>query len=364
MAWIESRGGGFRVRWRTLAGEGRSRQCPDRRSARELKADVERAHAAGREWTPEVDGGAGPGLDDVFADYLIDAARRLKPGTVARAETVLAMFLSAAPDVGPAGLSVETLHRWHGGLLARGVSRRTAAAYLFTVAHVWRWAYDTERWGSIVPRPRKVDPGPVPPSAHVEAPSLADIDRAIESAGTGATRPTWPRRLMVFVRFTGLRAGQVRRLLWTDLDIDALRIDVRPELGKTRQEQRGRSIPMHPALAAELAGWGRREGLVVDMRGKPIDYAMMERIYTEAAVDTRQPFHGIRHAISGWMRSHGAAEDAIGRLIGHAGTITGVHYIGMSPVWMEMVAAVGALPEIGAAGVSLDAARKTPRGRQ
>jgi integrase len=358
MASVEQRGDGWRVRWRTLGGEPRSRQCPDRRAARELKAEIEHAQALGRDWTAEAEGRVGPGLDDLFADALVDAGRRLKASTVQRTETVLALFLSAHPDATPAALTVETLHRWHGTLLARGLARRTAASYLFEVAHVWRWAYDSDRWGSIVPRPRKVDPGPVPPPAHVQAPALADIDRAIAAAAVGSTRPSWPRRLMLVVRFTGLRAGQASRLTWTDVDLDARRLVVRPELGKSRQEQRGRALPIHSALAAEMAGWGRREGLVVDLRGKPVDHALMARIYRDAGVETQQPFHGIRHAVATHMRRAGVSEDVVGRLLGHGATVTGAHYIDPAALWPAMVDAIATLPELGAAGVTdLDARR-------
>ncbi len=42
------------------------------------------------------------------------------------------------------------------------------------------------------------------------------------------------------------------RLRWDDFDDDMLTLCIRPELGKSSQECRGRTVPVHAALATIL----------------------------------------------------------------------------------------------------------------
>lgn len=350
MASIEQRGGAFRVRWRTVAGDPRSRKCPDRQTARKLKAEVERAHALGRDWdpTPEIEDGRD--LESLAADYLIDCQRRLKASTCDRKLAVLGVFLEFAGPVPAAALSRPLLERWHGQLITR-IARRTAAAYLGEGMQLWRWASEHEDWERIVQRPRAVDPGPVPASVAIPAPPLWAVDAAIGHALE--SRAPWVGRLMTIMRYTGIRPGQARFLEWRDVDLQARTITIRPELGKTSQEQTGRTIPMHEALAEALAGWGRREGRIVGMHPKP-HARPLERIWRLAGHDARQPLHGIRHAVASVLRGAGIAEDIIGRIVGHAPTVTGGHYIDAASVWPMMVEAVALIPRIGVPGVSKD----------
>lgn len=364
MASIEKRGEGYRVRWRALDGGPRSRQCPDRATARRLKAEVEREQALGRDWTPALAGsGSGPPtLAAVVAAYLEDAGRRLKPGTVARKRAVLGVllgFLSADRPALASDLSRTNLHRWHASLTH--IDRRTAAAYLAEASTVWRWAFESDEWGEIVPRPRSVDPGPVPAPRRIAGPTLEQVDAAIAEALT--RRASWYGRVMLVMRYTGLRAGQVRRLEWADVDLDAGRLVIRGELGKSRGEQRGRVVPLHPSLVAELSGWGRREGPLVAGQSTETHRRVMASIWRATGTVPRQPLHGIRHAVATHLRSEGVADDVIGALLGHTGSVTREHYIDPAALWSLMVDAVGKIPPVGVRGVStsIDDARKTAR---
>jgi len=359
VASIEERNGGHRVRWRTLAGESRSRQCPDRKTARTLKAEIEREQALGRDWSESAEGRHSPGLDDLAAAFLIDCGRRLKRPSVERKTAILGLLLDylspggAVP--GPDALTREALHRWHAQLVTR-VSRRTAAAYLHEAGRLWSWAADSDEWGALVSRPRKLDPGPVPPVPRIEGPTLAAVDRAI-AAAQSSPRTQWHARLLVVLRFTGLRAGQVRRLEWADVDLAALRLVIRPELGKSSQEQRGRVVPLHPALAAEMAGWGRREGLILGAERARPHRRTLSRIWGED--EPRQPLHGIRHTFASTLAGAGVPELIIGALVGHAGSTTRDTYIDPASLWAAMVDAVAKIPPLGVPTVSaLDTRRR------
>lgn len=78
MASIDRRGDGWRVRWRERIGttpEGgpiwrsRSRQCPTRRAADQVRREVEEASSLGRVWTPQAEQEV-IDLRDGYARYL------------------------------------------------------------------------------------------------------------------------------------------------------------------------------------------------------------------------------------------------------------------------------------------------------
>lgn len=158
-------------------------------------------------------------------------------------------------------------------------------------------------------------------------------------------------------------AGQVRRLEWTDVDLEARRLVIRGELGKSRGEQRGRVVPLHPSLVVELSGWGRREGPLVAGQSSETHRRVMASIWSATGTVPRQPLHGIRHAVAAHLRSEGVADDVIGALLGHTGSVTREHYIDQAALWSLMVDAVGKIPPVGVRGVStsIDDARKTAR---
>ena len=69
----------------------------------------------------------------------------------------------------------------------------------------------------------------------------------------------WQRQLGIVLRFTGLRVQQAMGLTWDDVDLDRRLLRVRPELGKSDQEQRGRIMPVSEHLTDLLAAFDRHE---------------------------------------------------------------------------------------------------------
>ena len=155
----------------------------------------------------------------------------------------------------------------------------------------------------------------------------------------------------------------MRRLEWTDVDLEARRLVIRGELGKSRGEQRGRVVPLHPSLVVELSGWGRREGPLVAGQAAESQRRVTRSIWAATGTTPRQPMHGIRHAVATHLRSVGVADDVIGALLGHTGSVTREHYIDPAALWSLMVDAISRIPPVGARGVSesIDDARKTAR---
>lgn len=213
MATYERRGRGWRVRWRSLDGGARSRACPDATTAKQLVAEVERAHALGRDWSPE----AGPAADlpAVLSAYLEDCTRLVEAPTIRLRGLVLEMFAqwlaarNPRSDMPPSLLTRDALSAWHGHLLAaRGVCRNTAGAYVKMVMAAWTWAHDSDAFGADVPRPRKPTLPAEDPLRRVAAPTWGDMDAAIDAARSRGVE--WYARTMTVMRFTGLRAAWCR----------------------------------------------------------------------------------------------------------------------------------------------------------
>ena len=129
------------------------------------------------------------------------------------------------------------------------------------VERFWSWAYDSDRYGEFIPRPRRLEMREETPRTTV-APTFAEMDACIRCAHLD-----WHQRLLVIMRYTGLRVSQAREMLWTDFDPKGLFLSIRPELGKTARERAGRRIPYSRHLRAEMLTWsGSRTGTVVPAR--------------------------------------------------------------------------------------------------
>ena len=129
------------------------------------------------------------------------------------------------------------------------------------------------------------------------------------------------------MRFTGLRVHQAMHIDWRDIDLTNATLRVRPELGKTKQEMRGRVVPLSPHFVEILGGWGEREGYVVksNRRGKRERIARprdMDRAWTRGGARTEawkgSPHHSFRDGFVSGLKKLGADDEAVEHLIGHS----------------------------------------------
>jgi integrase len=248
---------------------------------------------------------------------------------------------------------VPLLEELHDHLVhERGVSKLTANDRLRHVFNFWEWAFDHDDYPEC-PRPKRIELPEANPKLARVAPTWEQMDEGVHAAGT-----SWYWRLFVVLRYTGLRRSQAMQLLWTDFDFEAGSLSIRPELGKTRQERRGRVIPVSPHLLEELAGWGRRDGYIIDTRrvsrgnagtSRTVHHGYVKAIWKRTSVPEdryRQPCHCFRKGfISGLLRS-GAREYAVKRLVGHASGVTIDVYADDSAIESDLRAAVAMIPQI------------------
>jgi integrase len=373
VASITKRGDTWQVKWRDPDGAQRGRKCPTRKAAKELKADVEESVGRGLRWVPP-DETPIPRLGALIERYAGERKLATRPKTMAKMGVILTQFLAyAATKARNPGADVLTkalLVEWHNHLTTRArevlitdegerdrartlrpLTESSAANYVRTVEQFWRWAQDDDEADN-VPRARRLDLIREERTEDVVAPTWAQMDACVSACRD------WHRRLAIVLRFTGLRVTQAMHLLWSDIDLDATTLRVRPNLpgSKTAQERKGRRVPISEHLAAELAGWGLREGWLIDAptRSNRVDgmARTMARAWVRAGVPrevwapphlhTSHPHHAFRAGFQSELRRSGADAFAIERLVGH--TLGGQRDSYTDPTALPLRAAVGMIP--------------------
>lgn len=186
---------------------------------------------------------------------------------------------------------------------------------------------------------------------ETKAPTWEEMDRCIAACNG------WHRQLALVLRFTGLRVGQVMKLLWSDFDFDAVTLTVRPELGKTPYEKMGRTVPVSKYLLKEMEQWKRPwdcSGYLIDCgreqtgrRAREARARDLRRAWVRAGVPEAkrgQPHHCFRKGFkSGLVRE--ADWFAVERLLGHKiGTGEGHTYT--DPDFLPLREAAAAIPPL------------------
>ena len=358
MASIDKRNGEWRVRWRDPDGQARSRQCPTKAAATALVREVEAAVALGRRWQPR-DARAEADLRTLLKDYAEECARVLRPGTAVRYALGLDLWLRYLEKVHgkgkplpPSVLTRRMLADWygdlkHGGLHGHGRSDATRRKIVEVGQLAWKWLYDNDETGAEIPPPRTLRMAREPAKLTV-APTWSEMDTVI-----GVLRG-WHQRLAIVLRFTGLRCQQAMGLRWRDLDLDRGRLTIRGELGKSRQEQRGRIMPVSPFLLALLKTWEHAdEWIVTSNRCKDRERMArardVERGWERSGVRREawegRPHHAFRKGFVSELKRGGADADAVEFLVGHSLGLRGVY---IDPDALPLAAAVERIPDLGA----------------
>lgn len=392
MASIEPKvGGGYAVRWRE-GRTARQQTVATKRDAERIKREVERALSEGRRWDPRAALRApllgdtaeeGLGIVSRFLAHNADV-RGLRPVTIRSQFNTLTPWLvwlgtrlRRQPDLGD--LTLGMLEEWLSARRASGVTARTAVVAVRHVEALWRWCWGRPDLRPHTPEPWRVEVDTPHAEQRPYVVNWADLDAMLtvararcgegDPAAGGRKIATWPAwRVLAIQRFTGLRIWQAARLRWSDLDLARGLLTIRPELGKTRQERRGRVVPVSPHLVELVSGWGRREGLIAGRApdgGCPRSPWVRE-CWEKAGYSSEQipqPSHAMRHGVRHELTIARVREVVINHLIGHELGIGAGTYADASVALMEEAReAVALIPRIGespaAVVVSLDARRK------
>lgn len=151
-----------------------------------------------------------------------------------------------------------------------------------------------------------------------------------------ASLPTW-RRAFLLAADAGLRAGEIRGLRWSDVDLDKREISVRQAIcrGVAAPPKSGhqRSVPLTPALVAELSCTPetQRTGPVsLTSGGAPwgefgIGLAF-KRAARKAGLDKRWRLHDLRHYFVTSLFRTGSSAPTAQALAGHENLSTTQRY--------------------------------------
>lgn len=401
MASITKCKAGYRVRWRDPDRTQRSRTVRSRAAAEALKREIEDTTDRGRRWAPR-DADPVPlfvGVDTdnqpigAAADFIAAHTGIFSKGTIRHYNRALLRFAAHLKRENPRQrrltldlLSKDVLERWwtylrseHGDDLAIG----TARLYVGAVISAWEWAYDSDAYGDRTPRPRRIRM-PTPEITPAKAPSWAHMDAVIHEAMKRRDDPNaWPRirkawawrvRFLWLLRFTGLRMQQVMRLTWDDIDLEAQELLVTGRLGKSSSERRGRWVPLAPALAEEMATWGRREGYVVapDNAKRHSHPSFIRELWEAAGVPRRiwapppgakqgWTQHAFRKGFKSGLADLGVDSEVRDFLVGHHRGVN-MHYEDLQRPARRGVALIPPVSEPGAEVVELDEHRTQENG--
>lgn len=394
MASVGKVGKKWRVRWRELRvvvdGAGveqrswawRERRCPDKATADRLAREIEQAAALGERWQDQRERPVVT-IGRIALDYVGAAIR--DPATPKATEefraTMLGALLRWAGEETPvAELSVGFLREFADSLPGQGRKAVTRHRKVREAELLWAWAHDDPDRYPGVPVPRRITDRRRPSSVRQPAPVVAlarptwaDLDAVISKLRSD--RAQWHARLATVLRYTGLRAGQGLSLRWEDVSLERGVLWVRAGVPGAKRGA-GRAVPLHEALVEELAGWGRREGLLFPgPEGRPMPTARpnlpFRRAWERSEVDPRKwasapdpevpgaraharPTHAFRAGVMGGLLAAGVPLERVEYLIGHARGSTIAAYIPEGdpesvPMWEVLVQDVARIPRIGEA---------------
>lgn len=358
MAFIVRNGESWTVRWREGGRGSRERQLTvsSERRAHALAEEIELALERDGKYEPRR-AGRSSDLALILTEYLTEVTRKRRPNTARRYAQMLELWRRWAGE-GRLAHEVLTYHElsaYHSHLLQPETGRHlharsveTCRMHIQCIELLWRWAWQRQARGTYhgVPQPDSLELEREP-APHKVAPSWAQMDAMIGCSDG------WQHDLYVVLRCTGLRVDQALQLQWSDLRLDRKvpLLHIRPELGKSKQERRGRWMPLAPVLVGHLAGWGRREGYLLecDRKRRQARARDAQRAWQRAGVDSAVwegcAHHAFRAGFQSGLKRLGVDGDAIEFLVGHS--LGDVRERYLDPECLALVEAVAQVPEIG-----------------
>lgn len=356
MASIQKRGNRWVVRWRDPDGTERTRSCKTAEIARQLRVDVERSEQLGAVWRPEAPVRVPP-LSQLFDAWLTDLGRMGRAsGTIVRAYAGAKKALTHFRDTAPASvLSRAALAGYDAWMARQGLAVATRRAHMWAVMAAWSWGWTHDEWRRHLGEPA----APSMPAVEqrlVVAPTWQHLDRVVGVARATLDRypqARWAYRLVVLLRGLGWRAQQALELDWADVDLERGMITCRT--GKSRQEKRGRVVPMAPWLTRELATWDGQTGVVVGHRVSVPWAGTTVRLYWQrtgapAELYDRRPDHAFRIGLISGLTSARVPHEAVEYYVGHA--LPGTRRAYVAPASLPLAEVAASIPPISAAVVT------------
>ncbi len=373
---------------------GKARTFDTYDDARDFLAGVRLTARSGEVWRDkrEVAVVTIKGICDAYTETATNANTRKTRGSYLRA-----LVAFTGEDRPVTDLSAALLDAYAASLPSEGRSAGTRHRKVLEAEAAWTWARRRPDLYPGVPEPEKVtgkwgaSVQPPPPVVRTASPTMDDVDLMLAQVRTGWKYGDLTRRVAILLRYTGWRISQAIGLRWSDVRLDypatiptTIR-GVKTEIvagpyfilragQRGMKSSKGRAIPIHPALAEEMAGWGVREGLVFDPGeragatwedGEAVRVALTTA-WTASGVDPAKwsvseaekaagdrahgtPTHAIRSAVKVHLLRSGISDALADYYVGHTKGSTSGAYVPeaapeTSPYWPALVEAVVTIP--------------------
>lgn len=360
MASIEDVGDGrFRVRWRDPDGSSRKKLFGVKTRSEDLRRKSERAANAflvevtntlrtGRAWRPpEVRTVPDLGLGmTTYLEHL--KGRGAARSTIRNAGVALKVFQNFAGDLSKLLVSeltvgkLDAFYKWmakDNGRHDKVRSLDSRKKYVGQVQLWWRFLASNERFADFMKPPARLEGLATDPGTPTKAGTWAEMDAAIACGGL------WYPLPMATMRALGLRVSQTMLLRVGDVrfneDQSEAELVVRGELGKSKQERRGRIVPIAPAVLPLLkllcegrsadtwlvptSPWRKRG----ERRDREIRTPKVREAWIAAGVREevwkRRPDHAFRKGFNTGLRNLGAEHQAVEHLLGHSLGLAGIY---------------------------------------
>lgn len=296
--------------------------------------------------------------------YLAHAQRTMTPGTHAEKELVMRCFFTFCRNEGVRGLEDITpakayvylagLNDSKGGNVANKHRKNLMAAWAWGLDFVEDFPQIVSPFGKVRPFQAQKTPRYVPPEE--------DVVKVLEkAAGQDLV-------MLLAFYFTGARRGEVFRLTWQDVDLDAGRIRLTDHKAGNGQ-RRERWLQMHPELIKALSWWREARPCKVDnvfmqvhcdtTLGQPFAFRrhFMDNLCAKANV---KPFgfHAIRHK-SAAITFEASGLNSAQILMGHYRATTTDTYVASAGLYMDQGAIVAALGNSGIGQIVGDLMKKS-----
>lgn len=247
--------------------------------------------------------------DDTLARYIVHLRRRgLRPASIDRTATDIRAFLAAF--LWWQHVSTTELERW---LDDRRLTARTRYGWVSRLSVFYRWAIDA---GLCDHDPARLAVRPKLPELRARPIEITDV-----AAVLLATPLSPVRTAIALARYAGLRAGEIARLRWRDVDEANGGLEVIDGKGG-----RHRWVPIGPRLARELPARAQALQPVIGVAWTPATCSKIVAAHLRACgVDAT--CHQLRHTFATEANHQGRSISTVQLLLGHASIATTQVYV-------------------------------------
>jgi integrase len=183
--------------------------------------------------------------------------------------------------------------------------------------------------------------------------------------------------MIIAAIYTGMRKGELFGLRWSDVHLDAARIDVMRSYKLLPKSGKVRHLPMHPELVRVLRGWEKEcppsgENLVFPIQGrmgKRDKTRGIHGVLKRAGCHVpKKAWHSLRHSFASHFMMAGGNILTLQKMLGHASVTMTMIYAHLAPDFManEVARMTFAMPPAGVADMgeerrkrAMDTQRKT-----